>query len=146
MRHDRYITSESYSALIETEFALFKIAMAIRDLRKVRRAQFGLKLGEPAWDMLVELYFRENTGNSTTRALLQKAAEVPSSTAARWLKHLTDEGYIRTSRHSGDTETSFVEMTDRAREAVERYLTKVRSIVAQHAGTADFPGVAKLDD
>jgi DNA-binding MarR family transcriptional regulator len=84
--------------------------------------------------MLVELYCRESTGNSTTAALLARAADVPCSTAARWIEHLTEEGFIRTRPHSSDPEVQFVEMTESSIKALERYFAKVQSVAADGPG------------
>jgi DNA-binding MarR family transcriptional regulator len=115
------------SSDIGQEVALIRVVEAIRELRKTRREVFGLGLDEPAWDMLVELYYRDSTGASTTSAQLNGAANVPPSTAMRWIRHLEQDGWIRVQSHPGDAQTQFVELTAKAKEAMDRYLVEVRS-------------------
>jgi DNA-binding MarR family transcriptional regulator len=122
------------SRWIASEIALYRIAQAIRALRSARRTEFGLRISEPAWDMLIELYCRESTGHSTTAALLTSAADVPPSTAARWIEHLTQESFIRTRPHSSDPKTEFIEMTESSIDALERYFAKIQSVAANGPG------------
>jgi DNA-binding MarR family transcriptional regulator len=121
------------SSEIGQEVALVRIVEAIRELRRTRREVFGLGLAEPAWDMLVELYYRDSTGASTTSAQLKDAANVPPSTAGRWVQHLEHEGWIRIQSHPSDAQTYFVELTNKAKEAMERYLAEVRSLALKQA-------------
>lgn len=83
--------------------------------------------------MLIELYCRDNTGASTTATLLQNAASVPPSTARRWIRHLKEMGLVRINLHPTDRQTSFVEMTQTAKETLERYLTRVRAAATQQS-------------
>lgn len=115
------------------EVAIVRIAQAIRQLRRVRRDEFGLAVGEPAWDMLVELYYRDSIGASTTAMQLKEASFVPGSSAHRWIKHLEQEGLVRIKAHPEDGRTGFVELTDDGREALELYLTEVRAVALQQS-------------
>lgn len=128
-------SSKSCLHWIDSELALSHVAQAIRNVRIVRRAEFGADISEPAWDMLIELYSRESTGDFTTGSLLKDAASVPTSTARRWLKHLAREGFIRIRPHPAEPEIEFVELTDRARVALERVFMKVRSVFDTGLGT-----------
>lgn len=121
---------------IDDEVAVVRIAQAIRELRRVRRDEFGLAVGEPAWDMLIELYYRDSTGASTTATQLKEAAFVPHSSADRWLKHLERERFVRARGHPTDIQTEFVELTNVAREALERYLVQVRAVAVQQSAAA----------
>lgn len=68
-------------------------------MRKLRTAEFGLELfGEPAWDMLLELYVREASGKAACFEDLQQALSVPGSVALRWLKVLQSENLITCER------------------------------------------------
>lgn len=138
-------SSKSCLNWIDCELALSHVAQAIRHVRIVRRAEFGVDISEPAWDMLIELYFRESTGDFTTGSLLKDAAGVPTSTACRWLKHLTREEFIRIRPHPAEPEIEFVELTDRARDALERVFMKVRSVFDTGLGTPVGTPQSKLE-
>lgn len=76
--------------------------------------------------MLLELYVRDNSGGSATTAQLLTAAAVPVSTATRWLGYLEEEGLVIRRPHPIDAATEFIELTDKAWQAMEAYLTAVR--------------------
>lgn len=118
---------------MEAEVALVRIAQSIRKLRRLRRDEFGLALGEPAWDMLLELYYRDNIGVATTAAQLKKAPFCADSSAERWLRHLKQGGFVRIKPHPSDQRTEFVELSEIARSALENYLIAVRALAAQEA-------------
>lgn len=99
----------------------------------MRREEFGLAIGEPAWDMLVELYYRDSTGSSTTATQLKEASFVPDSAADRWLQHLEKEGFVSAHGHPTDVHTEFVELADAGRETLERYLAQVRVVALQQS-------------
>lgn len=78
--------------------------------------------GETAWEMLLNLYVRYHTGRSSTAAQLQRASRNAPSTANRWLGHLEEQELVIRRAHPVDSTTEFVELTDAAREALDRYL------------------------
>jgi DNA-binding MarR family transcriptional regulator len=64
----------------------------IRRLR-ARHLQ-GLSLGEPAWDILLDLAVAHYWRRETSVTSLCIAADVPSTTALRWINSMTREGLI----------------------------------------------------
>lgn len=103
-----------------------RAAYAIIQRRSRRYDEFSSAIfGETAWDMLLELYVRYHTGRSSTVAELLEAARTAPSTAGRWLKHLEAEGLVVRQAHPADPITTFVEVTDAGREALDRYLGSI---------------------
>jgi DNA-binding MarR family transcriptional regulator len=110
------------------ERKLSQLARDILQSRRQRNGEFGKRLfSEPAWDMLLELYVRENTGVSATSLDLISASGAARSTARRWIAHLEKESLIRRRRHPRDSATDFIELTDLGRGSLERYLGTIRS-------------------
>jgi hypothetical protein len=72
-------------AFLETQFR-------IRRLRG--RHLPGLTLGEPAWDMLLDLSVAHYWRRETSVTSLCIAADVPSTTALRWINSMTKAGLI----------------------------------------------------
>jgi DNA-binding MarR family transcriptional regulator len=72
-------------AFLESQFR-------IRRLR-ARHLQ-GLSLGEPAWDILLDLAVAQYWRRETSVTSLCIAADVPSTTALRWISGMTREGLI----------------------------------------------------
>ena len=72
-------------AFIESQFR-------IRRLRGRHLA--GLSLGEPAWDILLDLTIAQYWRRETSVTSLCIAADVPSTTALRWISGMTKAGLI----------------------------------------------------
>lgn len=113
---------------LATEIILVRLVRGMRQLRRVGRAQLGRAFSEPALDMLLEVYYRESTGEATTRKLLREVTDAPPSVADRWLCYLRDEQFVRTSDHPTCPEIQFVELTDGTRQALECFFVEVRAI------------------
>lgn len=99
-----------------------------RDILRVRRrreALFGSGLfGEPAWDMLLELYATELGGRCARASDLCRVSGVPSSTALRWIKMLEDHGWITRLPDQRDARRSFLSLTDKSKIAMERFFAQ----------------------
>jgi hypothetical protein len=64
-------------------------------IRRLRvRHLVGLSLGEPAWDILLDLAVAQFWRRETSVTSLCIAADVPSTTALRWINSMTREGLI----------------------------------------------------
>lgn len=68
--------------------------------------------GEPAWDMLLDLYIsaKENNEVSTTSACI--GSDVPQTTALRWLQMLVDHGLVERREDSRDLRRTVVRISD----------------------------------
>ena len=109
---------------VEHECELIRAAQSILQRRQRRKYLFAPAIfGEPAWDMLLTLFVRDGSGASSTAVQLETAAATAPSTGVRWLSYLEKEGLVTRRKHALDHETEFVELTDRARDALERYLS-----------------------
>lgn len=104
-------------------------AKQILERRRLRQTEFSAALfGESAWEMLLELYVEESSGASTTTTQLQAGPSSRSSTSARWLQKLEQEDLVSRRWHPVNHGTEFVELTNGAREALERYLLAVAAL------------------
>lgn len=102
---------------------MVRIARAILQLRRQRQDEFdGSLFGEPAWEMILELYVRHASGTVPIVAELIATSHAPSSTAARWFAHLDALGLVTLRAHPADRNTKFVDLTGEARAALERHL------------------------
>lgn len=72
--------------------AYLEVQFHIRRLRS--RHLPGLALGEPAWDMLLDLAVAHYWRRETSVTSLCIAADVPSTTALRWINSMTKAGLI----------------------------------------------------
>lgn len=83
--------------------------------------------GDPAWDMMLELYLRDASGDSSTVDQLLASQDIPKSAASRWLNCLDQQGVVR-CHPSLPTGAQLLELTDRGRKAMERYLDALRGL------------------
>lgn len=95
---------------------------SVIEQRRRRDRIFGESLfAEPAWDMFLELYAAELAQQRVSTSKLCDAAAVPPTTALRWIDKLVDSGWLARTRDPLDLRRVFVELTPRARAALERY-------------------------
>lgn len=129
--------------MLAHECKLVRTAYAILLRRRRRKDEFDPGMfGEPAWDMLLDLYVRETSGASATMKQLEAGSGVTSSTAVRWFQYLESDGLV--TRHGPPPAggTVFVELTDRGRQALDRYLTAILDINAAAAVSEPSTGSA----
>ncbi len=85
--------------------------------RRKRDDLFGpLTFGEPAWDMLLDLYHAEQQGKTVSITSACIAASVPSTTALRWINALVAQGYLHRQPDPADGRRAFLSLTIASRE------------------------------
>lgn len=97
--------------------------------RRLRERSFdGKMFGEPAWDMLLELFAAELNGEriSTSNLILSSAA--PSSTALRWLKYLERLGLVSKIASHVDGRVQYQRMTSAGMDSMTKYFEKMPGI------------------
>jgi DNA-binding MarR family transcriptional regulator len=103
----------SLVALAETEYAALR-----------RREAFlpSALLGEPGWDMLLDLFVRGSRGERVAMTSACKATEVSQTTGLRWLAHLEQAGLIEKATAPHDRRVHYVALTEAGRQAISRWL------------------------
>jgi hypothetical protein len=77
---------------------------------------------DPAWDMLLDLMAARLEGEDVAVTSLCIAAAVPSTTALRWIRNLTDIGLFHRRADPSDGRRVYISLTDAAARAMSRYL------------------------
>lgn len=94
------------------------LARALLDLRRRRDRLFSARLfGEPAWDILLDLYIARLEGRAVSVSSACAAGAVPSTTGLRWLTELEREGLVVRAADPHDGRRVFVALSD---DAVQR--------------------------
>jgi DNA-binding MarR family transcriptional regulator len=103
---------------------LVELARQIYQARRERRLLTDWQdlFGEPAWDMLLDLYIAEHDGLRVTASNACAAADVPNSTALRWLHTLEQRGMIALDEDPADRRRSFVRLKPETMAQLNRYL------------------------
>lgn len=81
---------------------------------------------EPAWDMLLDLTAASLEGKLITVSSLCLAASVPTTTALRWIKHMTDEGLLIRRADDADGRRTWVHLSSETSEAMLSCLDQIR--------------------
>lgn len=91
-----------------------------REIR--RRFIFPELLGEPAWDMLLDMFEQFAGGAKVSTTSLCIASHVPTTTALRYVTALEEAGYIKRTASDYDRRVTLVGLTDAGVLAMGRYL------------------------
>lgn len=124
---DQILEARSREAA-ETCGDLREVARAVYDSRRARNKILppGL-LGEPAWDILLDLYGND-TGQGASTKHVCLAADVPYSTAWRCLGALESDGLIVRYSDNLDARRHLVRLTSLGESAVRRCVGAVAGL------------------
>ena len=100
-----------------------EMAAIIYSDRRRRESVFGDGLfGEPAWDMMLELFVAAGKGHTLSTKSVTLGSAVPPTTALRWLENLETEGIVRRFPDPGDKRRTCVELSVSAHAKMSEYL------------------------
>ncbi len=89
-------------------------AHAVRNLIRHRRRReqlFGAEVfADPVWDILLDLYASHHEGKNVAVTSLCIAAAVPPTTALRWIKVMTEKGWLVRTRDPADGRRVYVDL------------------------------------
>ena len=102
-----------------------RLVRALLRLRRSRDQIFEPDLfGEPAWDILLELYASGLAGRRECVSGLSAVSGVPPTTALRWIAALEDRGWIRRTPDRFDRRRSNVFLTERAEASLGAFFAQ----------------------
>jgi hypothetical protein len=102
--------------------------------RQARAKFFDAELfADPAWDMLLDLTAAHAEHSRVSVTSLCIAAEVPATTALRWIKQLVDNGVFIRVADSSDKRRAFIALSEQSTEAMARYFLEVEAPMAKAA-------------
>ena len=91
-------------------------AEEVLQLNRQRMAIVGAELfGDPAWNIMLDLFVRETDGKETTVTSACIGADAPSTTALRHLAHLVERQLVHRTTCSVDHRKVYVRLTDDGR-------------------------------
>lgn len=102
----------------------------VRDLLRARRLREEFMPGElfadPAWDMLLDLLAARLEHERVSVSSLCIASAVPPTTALRWIRTLTEKGFVHRQADPHDGRRVFIALADDAAEALCRWFSASR--------------------
>lgn len=92
--------------------------------RRLREKIFEeVEFGEPAWDILLNLYIAHHEGKLISVSSLCVSAAVPATTALRWISTMEARGQLQRHRDPVHKRRMFMSLSQDALSAMDRYLT-----------------------
>ena len=105
------------------EAKLAAIATSIYNARRRRLELFDPALfGEPAWDMLLNLFIAKARGEVLSTAALCSVGGVPHATGLRRIDHLEAKGLIERSRDPADARVTQIQITPKGYRLMRQYV------------------------
>lgn len=102
--------------------------------RQARARFFDAELfSDPAWDMLLDLTAAHAEKARVSVTSLCIAANVPATTALRWLKQMVESGIFERVADANDRRRAFIELSESSRSAMARYFDHIDAPLARAA-------------
>jgi len=99
-----------------------ELAKEIHEARRARDKFFPSEVfADPAWDILLILYWAHHVQQRLTVTSVCAAAAVPPTTALRWIENLRGVGLVGKSRHPTDGRVLWLDLTADATEKLDQY-------------------------
>lgn len=105
--------------------AMADVAREIYTQRRRRVATFGNPdlFGEPAWDILLDLYIAEADGKTVSVSSACIGSAAPPTTGLRWLGVLAENDLILREHDPQDQRRVLVRLTDRGLAAMDQFFS-----------------------
>ena len=115
------IANDEASAVEKKEFCV-KQAQLELDNRRARSDSLPVDFfGEPAWQMLLELYIAHYREEQFTVTNLCLASNEPQTTALRWIDILEGHGYVCRTSASYDKRLKIVSLSESAIDRLDHF-------------------------
>ncbi|MEP3051314.1 MAG: MarR family transcriptional regulator [Erythrobacter sp.] len=100
-----------------------KLARNAYEVRRIRGRIFGQPelFGEPAWDILLDLYVAHADGKRVSVSSACIGSASPPTTGLRWLGILSDQGLVLREHDPEDQRRVLVRLTDAGIDAMDQY-------------------------
>jgi len=109
------------------EYIAYRKARARAARERIRERRYRDRIfspdyfADPAWDILLDLYAAHYEGHQVSVSSLCIAASVPSTTALRWIRTMSDAGFLERSRDDADGRRVFIHLSEDARHKLDQY-------------------------
>lgn len=87
--------------------------------------------GEPAWDILLILYWAQHSQRRLSVSSVCASAGAPNTTALRYIEHLCRSGYIVRRPHPTDRRVSWLSLSNDADQRIGQYLERILKTPAE---------------
>lgn len=110
------------------------IAQLAIDLRRERRAFFpDHYFGDHGWDILLELYLANRSGQKTQLALIGNNTNIPKNIALRYLDLFMQDGLVYQENNRFDNDRSYIILTPKAHNLLQDIFSSFQDNVAERS-------------
>lgn len=114
----RQVSGEDRPILVD------RARLAFENRRRRSQHFSSAMFGEAAWDMLLALYVKEQSGTRHSVSELCELSGAPQTTALRWLDYLENKDHLVAREPSPtDRRIFLVGLTDKGRESLDLYFS-----------------------
>ncbi len=104
-----------------------QLAAAFLQFRRYRSKILPPEIfGEPAWELLLEIFIADANGLPMTGTIVAQRGGVPGAVLSRWLKHLTAAGLL-IGDGSGNLDDELT-LSGRGMDAIETIIGEARNL------------------
>lgn len=115
------------------------LAIALTRIRDLRNKTFGdqIPFADPAWDILLDLYLARLNGQRLSVTDVAVGAQVPPTTALRWITLLTEKNAIERARDPHDRRRTFLSLTDSQFYSLDAFFRSVSASISSTEASAN---------
>lgn len=109
------------------QISVSEVVQSLINMRRSRAESFSSRLfGDPAWDIILDLYLSESRGKRVSVSSACIASETSPTTGLRYLRALESEKIIERVADPNDGRRIYVSLTGRGRSALEEVVANYR--------------------
>jgi len=119
-------SAEEESRLAKCASDRAQLALECYKDRRARDRIFSSELfADPAWDILLILYWASHSQQRLSVTSVCASAAVPPTTGLRWIENLIRLGMLRKEKHPTDGRVTWLDLSDQARQPLDQYFDAI---------------------
>jgi len=126
-------TADAGSAIAQPDRRL-NLARWMYWSREIRPPTGAELYGEPAWDLLLDLYLRQKSGTRSSITSACIGARAPHTTALRYVGALCEAGWLERIVDETDRRRNWLALTPLAEARLDRYFDRLLATMEVYAG------------
>lgn len=104
-------------------------ATKLREFRRLREKHFpAYFFGEPAWNMLIDLFIEDIQGRRVSVTSAGIASRGPPTTALRWIALMHGEGLVERQASATDRRRTWLSLTPKGSSMIKKYILTLNGL------------------